>query len=495
MKPLNADTPGCDPISSNCVIWQGPDIECIKLCKGDTISDVTYKLALELCKIMDTLNISNYDLSCLEIPNCPPENFQQLIQLLIEKICELQDCCDETTPVSPNGCPDCVVEIAPCFYFENPQQDTIVTMQLVDYVTAIGNKICDLVNQINTINQILAQYGQRITNLEQELANQPPFTLPTIIPVCVMPPVQTDPIAVLQALEEQFCALVQATGTPNEIYQAIVASCLGSVPPDALSHNGTVTGWVDMNNQADAVSNLFALICDLRAAVRNIQLNCCPTGCDGISIQLQAVVENNQLILYFTGTIPAGFGYCGGIVPSVYVADTNGNFFYQQIDIIGNLNAPGGVVIPLAGTPVNPSSNLNVSITPCFYNSSTNATCQYQLTSTVINTSTCPTLQFQSTDTSISYSFSWVGGAASLAVKLYDATGTVLITTNTHVVGGAQVVNGIFNALTPGTNYKIRLEITISGSPGPQICSWNIVGTTPPACVPPGNVTAQLVVP
>ena len=62
MKPLNLDNSPCSPTSSNCVIWQGPDLACIKLCKGDTVSDVIAKLATELCTIMDMLNVTNYDL-------------------------------------------------------------------------------------------------------------------------------------------------------------------------------------------------------------------------------------------------------------------------------------------------------------------------------------------------------------------------------------------------------------------------------------------------
>jgi hypothetical protein len=368
-------------------------------------------------------------------------------------------------------------------------------MQLTDYVTAIGNKICDLVSQINIINQILAQYDIRITELENNAAKQAPFTLPTIIPVCVMPPVATDPIVVLQALEAQFCALVQATGGPNAIYFAIQGACLNGQPPAALGIGGTVPGWVQINNQADAVNNLFALICDLRNAVKNIQLNCCPTGCDGISIQLQAQIVSGQLVLFFTGTIPVGFTYCGAGLPQLYVADTNGNFFYMPIDIIGSLNAPGGIVIPLAGTPVNPSSNLNISVTPCFNNSTTGATCQYQFSTLVINTSVCPPLFFISTDTTIDYNFTWVGGGAALTVQLYDATGTVLISSNTHNVAGPQVINGTFTGLNPGTQYKIRLSVLATGSPAPQICNWNVVNTLPPLCVPPGNIVAQIVIP
>ena len=67
MKPLNLDNSPCSPISSNCVIWQGPDIPCIKLCTGDTVSDVIHKLAIELCNIMDLLDVNGYDLSCFDL--------------------------------------------------------------------------------------------------------------------------------------------------------------------------------------------------------------------------------------------------------------------------------------------------------------------------------------------------------------------------------------------------------------------------------------------
>ena len=86
MKPLNLDNSPCSPTSSNCIIWQGPDIPCIKLCTGDTISDVVFKLATELCIIIDELNVSNYDLTCFASTACPPADFQALMELLILKI-------------------------------------------------------------------------------------------------------------------------------------------------------------------------------------------------------------------------------------------------------------------------------------------------------------------------------------------------------------------------------------------------------------------------
>ena len=42
---------GCtDNTSSNCVVWQGPDLTCIDVCHGDSISDIVAKIAEKLCE-------------------------------------------------------------------------------------------------------------------------------------------------------------------------------------------------------------------------------------------------------------------------------------------------------------------------------------------------------------------------------------------------------------------------------------------------------------
>ncbi len=67
MKPYSSNTQkeSCSPISSNCIIWQGPDLPCLSLCKGDTVSDVVYKVASELCNIQAATDIDTVDFSCL----------------------------------------------------------------------------------------------------------------------------------------------------------------------------------------------------------------------------------------------------------------------------------------------------------------------------------------------------------------------------------------------------------------------------------------------
>lgn len=87
-------------ISSNCVIWQGPKIECLNLCRGDSITEVVYKFALSYCELIDQLDVTTYDLGCLDTPECVITNIHDLIQALIDKICDIEV---QSGPAGPQG--------------------------------------------------------------------------------------------------------------------------------------------------------------------------------------------------------------------------------------------------------------------------------------------------------------------------------------------------------------------------------------------------------
>ena len=88
----NGSTTPCSNISSNCVIWQGPDLPCIDICNGDSVSEVIAKLAEELCKIIDSVagepDLSGLDLKCV-LPGGQeaPSKLSDTLQLIIDKIC------------------------------------------------------------------------------------------------------------------------------------------------------------------------------------------------------------------------------------------------------------------------------------------------------------------------------------------------------------------------------------------------------------------------
>ena len=87
-KPLNLNKQSCSPLSSNCIIWQGPDIACLNLCKGDSITEVVHDLAVKFCSLLEQLEVDSFDLNCLVSSGCPPDTFHDIIQLLIDVACK-----------------------------------------------------------------------------------------------------------------------------------------------------------------------------------------------------------------------------------------------------------------------------------------------------------------------------------------------------------------------------------------------------------------------
>lgn len=268
MKPLNLDNRPCSPISSNCVIWQGPDIPCIKICNGDTVSDIVYKLGTELCTIMDQLNVSNYDLSCFNLTACPPEDFQALIQLLINKICEANGVTTDV-PKSDSGCPDCVVGVAECF-----RTGTTVNMQLVDYVQMIAARVCSIISEIASINSQISVINNTLNDLQTQIDNLPAFTLPTVTIGCLLTPGAYSLQVALDAIYNStngYCNLLAATGNPVDIVNAVESQCVVdgdlTLSDPALTFAQLYLGtWVPMaltNTVADAINNLWIVLCDM----------------------------------------------------------------------------------------------------------------------------------------------------------------------------------------------------------------------------------------
>lgn len=497
MKPLNREIKTCNPISSNCVIWDGPTIDCLKLCNGDSVSDVVYALATKLCGVLDELKVSAYDLSCFDLTSCAPKDFTDLIQLLIDRICALEGL---ESPVTggTKGCPDCVVNMAPCFYYNDPKTgDQITTSQLSDYVTLIGNLFCDLLAVQGTQGRTLDNHGARITALETKPA--PVLNLPSIVPDCVLPKNPTRLDIVVQALEQQFCELRSATGTAAQIFQGIAAQPAGLNNQRALGTSGgnvsSLPNWVPTVQQlADSVENLWVMVADLRSAVTNIQLNCCPSPCNGVAIQVQASMPNlNQFILYFTGTIPAGLVECDINGTLFTIADQSGHLINVRIPLVANMNNPSGYPIVINPSPLNTSDNFTISSDVCFKENSTGTICQRCIEYVFVNTSSCPAVTFIAGQTTISFSFSHSSGQKTYTVSLFDSTGNSVIQSQVFPETNPATVSGTFSGLTNGTTYKVRVSIT--GSNGlTTVCPFTAVSTLPTSCPPPSDVTAVIII-
>jgi hypothetical protein len=485
MKPINYDDSGCNPISSNCVLWQGPDIECIDLCKGDTVSEVVYKLATEFCTLLDKFNVDVYDISCFDLKECAPETFEELLQLLIDKVCA---CCGVDTgggSTTTSGCPDCEVNICSEFYYNNPQGDLVTTMQLKDYVVAIGNKVCQLVNQIVTINETLQDHEDRITVLEN--ATDPELVLPQVTPACVIEPaVPTDMDVVLTALETQFCDLRTYTGFPADILLAIQKQCAGLNTAPQLNGSGTmqdIAGWNStVSNLAQSFNNAWLTICDLRNSMQFVLDNCCSTDCGAVDIAIQAtVLSDTQIRLDFVGSIPGTF--IDASPSSTIVLTDSSGAGPQTVNNVAVLQDYYGPTLPYVITfsgGISGNNDINIAMTLRVEDPAQGLTCETIVQAVALGLSTCPTLTISLIDfTAVTYQFSWSGSATLLTAELYDTTGTTLLQSSVISVTTGGIYTPSFTALTPATTYKIRL--VINGEP----CEFVEFTTLDYTCVGP----------
>ena len=353
MKPLNFDNSPCSPISSNCVIWQGPNLDCIKLCTGDTVSDVVASLATELCTVMDQLNISNYDLTCFDLVGCKPATFDAFLQFLIEQVCNLNNIVGGQSSNNPNQTKeDTLVTVAPCFVVNG-----ITVMSLTNYVIAIGKRVCDLLDLIGNLQVQIDIIDNRVTVLEDAIP--PSFLLPSIPTNCFATTLGVTSATidlVLNALINDplisYCELLASTGTPAELDAAVLAQCIENDSPslanpgqDMQTAYGPYTGAGTWQNNpftaADALNNLWIALCDIYTYVSTLTLT---------------VQDTNTIDLdYTSGVLTAN------IVDTGWV-DLNGFLWYgvnsatrvPQCRRIGNqVHFRGMVMIPLQEPPGN----------------------------------------------------------------------------------------------------------------------------------------------
>lgn len=495
MKPLNIDKTGCTNMSSNCVVWQGPDIECINLCKGDSVTEVVYKLALELCKLMDTFDLKNYDLKCFSSGVCQPQNFQDFINILINKVCTLQacnpDCVDSCNPCttppvafstmqSGGGSGDTYVPIAKEFQFKNAKGDEVTMLPVSDYAQAIGNKVATLVNSTNIVQQTLSNHSMRLAKLEDP-ANTPTFEMPTVTPVGVLPKVATSMQLVLSATEQQFSEMKTALGGANDIYtnmQKMDTSLNDlkslSVPGSNLS---SLRGFESQpSNLADVIGNVIVMLKDMRTAIINIKDNYIPSDCDSISIDLVATIKNNQLVFYFTGTLPASTFVNSAGLPTVFtITDNHGASVSYSIDIFSAINAPAGYIVDIAETRLVLTDNLTITGNPSFTSKVNGSVCKSYLSYTVVNEAVCPAIIYTASTDNVGYSFTSGNGTQAYTVELLDAVSLAIISSQTLISTSVKTFTGTFSGLTGNTQYKARVKVAMNNQE--KVCEFTSVTT------------------
>ena len=492
---------GCVTTSSNCVIWQGPDIACINLCKGDTVSDIVAKLATELCEVLDYVNLSAYDLSCLDL-TVQPTTFDELIQLIVTRICNIESSIDGGGGgeiVDRTGCPDdCIISLPTCLYYTNPSTlDIVTTTSLTDFVVQLGNRFCLLQSQVNINTEAIEQIAgdvetlqNTVNNLEDQIG-----TLPNVNINCITGTNSTPLVTAIQTIANTLCDLettVEDLGG-DDVTQAILNQCPGLNTSNVLVGSGTmqqISGWItNPTTVADSLANLWLTVCDIRTAVSNILENCCTSICTGLSIQMEISYNAilNKIELSFTGNIPQGLSANPiNTVLSISQPGFTGQSFPVNIQSLINTNNIASIT---------PSNSLNIAstfvISGVFSSQSTEDQCVFPINEIFTPTGECPSLTVSSTSNSISYSFTSTSNTTNYQIQLWNSNNTTLIAFLSAI--GAGTISGSFNnGLTSGTTYRIRIAYDLSGGERFTFCPFTTVQTTVLACIPADTVTATL---
>jgi hypothetical protein len=393
----NAASQGCIPVSSNCVVWQGPDLSCLNLCNGDTVSDVVYKVATDLCTIKSTLDLTSLDLTCL-VSFCSSVNpapttktLSAVLDFIIDKVC----CLQATIPGSPGSTyTEPTLTLPTCLQYVDGGTGLTVT-QLVhnQYTLRIANQYCSLKATVDSQTTTLTSHNARITALE----NAPAITLPTVTPNCILPSVPTQMNVVLDKLEEEYCLLRTALGSNTQITAAASQQCTALSAASALSQAGamsSITGWNStVANMSQAMQNLWITVCDMRAVIADLK-NCCgQTDCSGFILEYSATANGARQEVYLdfnpTTIIPSGFIQAVQNTTVVISDGTNSKSFVINIVTEAANVSPytfivaGGSVV---GTPLNSSMPYTVVVNA--FISKSNNVCNKSVTKNI--TVPCP---------------------------------------------------------------------------------------------------------
>lgn len=379
MLPVKSNTAeqGCSPVSSNCVVWQGPDLPCINLCNGDTVSDVVYKVAVQLCAIKDELKLSDLDLTCLTTfcssvgpaPTTSNRTLLAVLDFIVKKICCLEDLIPAGGGGGVSGYSEPTLNLPSCLQYTDPTTGQTVT-QLIhnQYTLRLGNQFCSLKTTVDSHTATLASHNTRITTLE----NAPGVVLPQVTPNCILPAVPTAMNTMLDKLEEEYCLLRGVLGTNSQITAGTAAQCANLASANALSQPGTMsslTGWnISVTTMAQAFHNLWITVCDMRAAVAALNSSIGTIDCTAFVLNYDASTNNNrtEVTLDFNpGTIiPAGFA--NAVAGSTVVISDGTNQKTFNIDLT-SLAASGTYTAIVAGgsvvgTALNTSQPYSVTV-------------------------------------------------------------------------------------------------------------------------------------
>lgn len=355
--PSGNKSTSCSDVTARCVIWDGPDIDirCIgvKICKGDNITPILYNSYKNLCNLIQALDLTGLDANCLSDSISEHDNILDIFNTIAKRLCQedvqvtkLEDIIESTYFAT---LPYCFQEVT--------DKLTVTKFPLADAYVKIASRICEYLIDIQVLQDQIEEAQDQLGPLQSEIDALCLITDPVVTPTCTNDPVlnpSVDPVRVELAydwLEAAFCSFKNFTGTPSELNAAIAKDCPNIDNLPRLSNTGlmeNIKGWTTSpTNVGDSFGNLWLTVCDLRSAIRNLQLTCCvDTPCLSMILGYHLEFDPNDTyvdVVFDSCTIKSlsrmfTYNSLGGLPPSWIGVDfpTIGNVSITVFD--GNVN-------------------------------------------------------------------------------------------------------------------------------------------------------------
>jgi hypothetical protein len=371
------------PISSQQVVWNGPNIPLLQIKKGEKIDSTIYKAAMVMTEIISEVDLSTVDVKdllkvCATCPN-PTKNVKTILSALIGKVYLIEELI-ESLDRQVDG-EEVLIRVAACFRTED---DGVPITQLKhsDYTKAIGLQVCEILAAVKGYENVIDQIENDVSELKLRVSALE----------------ETDDAIIelesrIEVLEKYRTALTQTLGSINEIASILQSELKESEVGGAI--RSLVTGealWAgDSTTASLSIKRLWQLAIDVRSAVKLIQENCCKVTCDDIVIDFDVRLNDDrtQMTIFFaTKTIlPGGFKDNDALGNKLTIMDALGNKYVERIKVAEEVNNPNGYVIDLSNTPIDPNQDYYLSMDAAV--TSDRMTCVKCITKSITYKSTC----------------------------------------------------------------------------------------------------------
>lgn len=303
---------GCSSIiSASCVLWHGPDLDCIETCKGDSMVDVIDKISTEVCALKETLTFTSLQLDCLDdsctgCSLCSDEDkiLKNILECIIKKYCALKTQVD-AIPLTPSDgeadCPatfnidaNCLESLAGRSLPTSPTNDQILQL-IADAVCISYDDLLARIDQLNIDLIACCNSGGGGSG-----------TIPQVNSSCLFVGLKDIDEAYI-LLDGEFCDLKTLMGDFGDLADSFNPSA-----PCSATINGYLGTTIGGAFTLDAsLTNIYDVLCALVEKVETleaVQETCCVFSCDDIVIEVIGSVSDPDLelvtlVFTFNGSI------------------------------------------------------------------------------------------------------------------------------------------------------------------------------------------------